>query len=75
LNIIFVYLKEFPFSTNQHLFYITLSDAFMHHQVENLVERLVTETNNYAKQMTEEKPDGNVGFSWNFHDLQYYASA
>jgi hypothetical protein len=24
---------------------------------ENLVERLVTETNNYAKRMTEEKPD------------------
>jgi hypothetical protein len=53
----------------------TEKDSFLQFLPENLVERLVTETNNYAKQMTEEKPDGNVGFSWNFHDLQYYASA
>jgi hypothetical protein len=33
LDIIFIYLKEFSFSTNQRLFYITLSDAFMRHQV------------------------------------------
>jgi hypothetical protein len=46
----------------------TENDFFLQFFPENLVERLVTETNNYAKQMTEEKPDGNVGFSWNFHD-------
>ena len=32
-------------------------DFFLQFFPENLVERLVTETNNYAKRMTEEKPD------------------
>ena len=36
---------------------LTENDFFLQFFPENLVERLVTETNNYAKRMTKEKPD------------------
>jgi hypothetical protein len=52
----------------------TENDFFLQFFPENLVERLVTETNNYAKRMTKEKPDAkwtetNLTEMWAFLEI------